>query len=103
MYELYIGTDFSDIVLQKAEGVELDTPPVVVLYNKPQQKEYIADSVVDNEDGTYSVTFSKTITINMLPGVYCIEVYKDSSYSSVLAYRENAVRANVVAASKSNN
>lgn len=98
---LYIGTEFSSIELTIDKGVTLDSIPCVVLYNSAKKQSIVADTVVDNGNGTYGVLFSSETTKAMLAGVYTIEVYKDDT-KTIMLHRDTETCVIAIEVSASN-
>lgn len=97
---LYIGTNFSAIELKAEGNFAFTETPCVLLYNKAKKMYYEADNVVLGADGVCSVTFSVDITKTMIPGVYTLEVYKNSEKIDILLHDTNhSIIATEVAAS----
>lgn len=98
METLYIGSKFDIGNIGYKDESELDEP-FVVLYSTSSKKTYEA-VVEDNEDNTYHAYISQEVSKTIIPGVYVLEVYSDSTMEEMLLHEANYVKAIRVAASE---
>ena len=87
MENLYIGSDFSREIVNE-DGTAFEAAPYVVLHNLATRTFAVADSVTDSSVGTdktaYTFLFEQDTTSKMLPGVYVLEIYADSTMAVML-------------------
>lgn len=85
--QLLIGADSMPITVFQQNGTAFTTPPCVVLHSTEMGKYYIADKVTGKNGGIwYDAVFSKSVTANMNPGVYALEIYNDNNMTAMLGY-----------------
>ena len=104
---VYIGTDFDVLTLHGADGTvfSASAKPVCVLHYKPQKKYFKAlasDITVDTSANTCDVKWNKSITANMLPGTYSLDIY-DKDENIMLYHEDDYAKAIVVSNSPGQN
>lgn len=96
--KIFLGSDFGVINLFNEDGTPLTYPPYVTLHSKATGEYYVADRVVQNQDGvTYDATFTADVTSRMKPILYAIEVYTDSTMVSMVRYINDYAIGTIVA------
>lgn len=98
METLYIGAKFEIGNIRYSDKSQL-AEPYVVLYNSASKKIFVA-TLEDNGDNSYYAYIAPEESINVLPGVYALEIYTDSSKEEILKHVDDYVRAVKAASSE---
>ena len=95
---LFIGTNYGGLNFYNEDGTPLTDNICVCLHNKVTGKYYVADYTAPNTDGmTIDAAFSAAVTSRMTEGNYALEVFTDSSMTTMLNYDPEHVVAVIVA------
>lgn len=84
---LFIGSDFAGLNFYNEDGTPMTEAPYVTLHNVEDGEYFVADVVQANEDGaTYDAAFTAAVTSRMSPKLYNLEVFTDSTMTTMLRY-----------------
>lgn len=98
MATIHIGSDFKELRLREKGGFVFANEPYAVLFNKQKGMYYAADDYTRLSDG-YDVNWTSDVTEKMIPGIYTLEVYADSTKKDMFYRKEAYATAVIVAAS----
>lgn len=102
---IYIGTLFEVGYVQYPDGTQMEAKPDVFLYNratKGRKQATVGDAELIDDEYVYPVTFPQYTTLELIPGVYDLEIYMhygSGSPREMLMHIPNYAKAILVSAS----
>ena len=93
---LYIGCDFGGVRFFNEDGTAMAAAPYPTLHDLKTKKYYVADTIAQQEDGSYIAKWSASVTREMAVGVYNLEVFADSTMELMIRYNRAFANAIVV-------
>lgn len=93
---LYIGCDFGGVHFFNEDGTAMAAAPYPTLHDLKTKKYYVADTIAQQEDGSYVAKWSASVTREMAVGVYNLEVFADSTMELMIRYQRAFANAIVV-------
>lgn len=95
---LFIGSNYGGLNFYNEDGTPFNKNICCCLHNKVTGKYYVADYIAPNKDEmTMDAAFSAAVTSRMTEGNYALEVFMDSSMTTMVYYDGDYCTAVIVA------